>query len=1099
MIEQQGHLKSIERNEIASALCTLYLQEIENDQELEDIPLLLKAYVACVFDNPAFKTGDGKSFEEQLDDARQRDASDLELETLARKNFESVRGNTAKRNLYIAHMARIAQLIELSGHLERENFFDLKRQERLEGKGIGIPGGIERIFCKVEDEIGGNLFTKADRKYIFRTPEEALKYLTIPVLEISLTQHPTNILTLDTLLLIRRMHDAAREICTSAESNCAHLVRHMREFSRNELTPVTLVDDKKKIRNFTADEELDFTLDTVAQIDANLASVYEPYEIALRNTFNKAYTDEMRWDFFLDLRLNSWTIGDKDGNRNIKAEHLLLATVRHRQTGIDLALRHMDEMDAAGIVLLPEWRRRLEKAGRRLEKLKRQLDAAHGPDGIDILLSQDDFDRIDKELAGALGPKDNSSDWIEFEKAYLSALKDMRRQVAADQMSALLSAYRSMKTFGLRGARIELRDTADVYKDVVYHLMGKPYQNFHDDKKAVYLDSCITSSPGYLKSLKDTFLATCKDAESLRAYNNIEALTYHTLKRLQVAASNPDLYRNSILAECKSDLHILENLTLQKMVQGSNGEEPALHIVPLFEEFEILKKISSIFEKTFHFRSYRDHCLDLAEGDFGQLRQKLQIAHSDNVRRSGTPAGRGNIHLTHVDVTAAMNAFKETLIGLYANDGRENACALSLFTEFFEGMSLSHVLRGGGRSLSAICNAFKIHRHTKFTAQGADLHNYLEFDTSIHRLLTRFFVHSAKEIALDENTFVYGSRPEIERAVSAACGDCIDAYKEYHFGDPEKGPQRAGMGWLLAHRIINYAVYSVTGNRGLRSASRRGNVEQKDFVDTINDTRAIGIAENMFDADVLGTWLGSERLQENLSGHLLYGDIYKVFFPQVNSVSSQTVVGPPREKRHEGRLLSAEELNGLYMTSPQFRDIIDQMACGLVASNVARLNQRLFHAQEGKNIIFNNHLRTYVQDVLPKDYIHASKLVLGAFGLTYDDAKFEGLCGQEPQADEDRLCNLYRQVSYMRHMIASAIPDYAEEYGVKSRFATASVLARDEILLDHGHDLKDEDLVAICDLLASRMITSHGRNFHGGEDIFYTSAKKHHLEKKSLG
>ncbi len=1091
-LQTRPDLKSIARNDVALFLCNRYIDDIRTankDPRLVDIPDLLDSYIRCVFRKaPAAR---GKDFDAQLADAKSREDYERKIEVLAEENFDSVSGDVRRRAIYVAHMARLAQLLELSGHLARENFFDFKRQEALDSqnnphiKSAGVPGSIGRIFDVIDDEIGsGNLFTKADRKYFFRTPEEALHYLNTPVFEISLTQHPTNILTLPTIKLIREMHDAAREICTDPAHGYERLDTTIRHFTTEELTPVTDKDGVKKIINFTAEEELAFTLDTLEQIDNNLAGVYEPYEAALDQKFNtpenNGYPEQMRWDFFLDLRMKSWTMGDKDGNRNIKAEHLLLATLRHRQAAIAIALRHMDDMDKSGIRLDRLWRERLTAARARLHEIEPYLQS---DENGDIALSQDHFDRVNKELAGALQEdgKGKGSDWEKFETDYRAALKAAGESAEGPQAQALLNAYRSMRTFGLYGARIELRDTAGLYKKIVDELLDDVYRSMKEEQKPIYLDLCMTSNPGYLKNMADAFLQPC-DGLALRDYTEDpsdgvphRALAYHTLKRLQVAASNPDLYQDSILAESDKPLHILVDLALQKMTTGANGEEAHHHIIPLFEEIRILRKAPSIIMEAFRFRSYRDHCLALAKGDLGKIRQKVQIAHSDNIRLGGTPAGRSDINRVHDVMRVSLQRFNGELEKLYHKD--RHTGKLSLNIEFFEGMSLSHILRGGGKSLSAICNAFQIYKHTHITAQGADLQSYLGLSTSLNRLLTRFYVHSAKEIALREKTNVYGSNRRIEKAVSRACADCMGDYKDKHFGtETEPGP----IGKLLALPNINYYIYSKTGNRGLRSASREGIVDQKSIVNPTKDTRAIGIAENMFDADLLPTWLGSENLRKNLSERLLHGSIYRTFELQVNTAINSSAV-EQNVLPNDRPPLNANELKGLYISSPQFRDIIDQMACGLVASDVNRLQNRLLKAERPGDVKMDDTLRTYVEKVLPRDYANAGKLVLGAFGVPFDETRFDNLPFSE-------------QTAYMRHMVENcAIPAYAEEYGVKRRFVTSSVLARDKILLEKETP-NDEDLVTIGDLLAARMIASHGRVFEG-EDIFYSSAKRQLLQR----
>ena len=1079
-------LGSVARNDVVRALGSLLLSDIAKTEP--DIAARLEEYLKLVLEiSPQPDITNGKNapinVSEELAAAQAQQARDLELEELAQRNYEHFKQDTRKRNLYSAHLARLAQIIELSGHLSRENFFDIKRRQRDSApeKG-GVPGGLERFLYRMEDEVDpSDMFTKADRKYIYRTPQEAITYLGKPILEFSLTKHPIHILRLETILLQRQMHDSAREICVNPSANLDAIKKIMHAYANNELTPI---DQNGDLTIFNAEDELNLTLDTVTQIDTNLPTLYSRYEVAFNTRWGADYTKDMRWHFYLDLRINSWVMGDKDGNQKVKAEHLLLATVKHRQTALTLALQHIQKMRTQGIELDPEWETKLLIAQETLQEIKSELDTARlASGGIDLPLKQADFDRLSKASATAL-----SEDWNDFETSYMQMLREKGKDANETQTNVLLDAYRSMRVFGLRGARIELRETSDLYTTVIATLVkndanGKPvdYKMLSNKEQAKLLDSLITKNPNYLAEQAAAFLATA-DAEKLREYkgeHSAEAITYHTLKRYQEAAANPDMYTDSIIAECKGPHNMLECLAIQKMIKGISGKGLQLYIVPLFEEYSTLKDIGSILKSAFYYKAYRQHCYELAGKALSKLRQKFQIAHSDNIRRSGTTAGRGGIHAAHRDVPVQMKRFEPTLARLYSQDGIVGK-SFGLILEIFQGNSLSHILRGGGRALSALGNAFKLHHHTKLTIQGADQQSYLGLATSFVRMTARFYAHSAKEIALAENTTPPSdSNPALEKAISNAFKASMPDYVSQHFG-PNKNPRAAGMGHLLAHPIVSYIIYSITGNRGMRNASR-GTVQKTDFIDTVNGTRAIGISENMFDADLLGTWFGAENLHKGLSAHVLRAPkIFDAFRRQVNTFFGATAVDPIDSQR----LLTTQELNGLYKTSAQFRDVFDQMACGLVSSNLDRLQRRLTHyaAETGESL--NEHVRAYVFETLPNSYIKAAELVLSAFGIDYDKQAMASMESKD-------------KIMFLRHMIAThAISSYSSEYGVKMRFATAAVLARDEILTGEskGKALSQADYHALSDLFAARMLASHGRVFTG-EDPHFASSLRYFVKR----
>ncbi len=1126
-------LKSIEANDIAKVLGGTLIAElrISAPDIADDLDLL---------SNELFSKTVGMSKSTRRTEIELRTDFHLEksrdsefvgrCEELTRKYL----GDPKKLRLLSSSYAKLGKILELSGHLARENFFDLRRSARDEAlrafdpdsdepppildERQMLPGGIERILYKMKNNRAGK------RVYVFETVDELIDYLNSPKFIPVLTQHPTNLDTLKTNILLREWHDTVREVVQGGEVSAAAATLRLqgiaRNFLNNELTPMR----NGKLRNFTPHDEVSFVLDSMHQMFSGLDDVYATFDRAIVKRFGSKYA-ERKDRLHFDYQPASWAMGDKDGNGNIKAEHLLDATVRQRKLVMQLYRVEIRKLKEQGIGISEELMALDQNfahacaALERAESFLAQKRKASG--GVDIVLHQSEFDEIALTLKNALArPGEAPLSFAQAEANFVTCLQQTFDSNKDDpgKSDATLALLRKARTFGLRMGRIELRETSEEYSTVIAYLLQTDpknkfnYADLSSKKQAKLLDRLICERPGYLKELADNFLAGIEQTDDLRKYSakDPRVIAYHTLKRLQLAQQNPDMYQDMILAECKGAHHVMEALALQKAVSASTG----LDIAPLLEEYTTLNGASRLLMNMLRMKSYRQHILALAGGDPALILQKIQVAHSDNVRRAGTPAARTSIHAIHYDVPRFLVQHKAEILALFREDGVDTT-RMNVAIEWFEGGSFSDPLRNGVRSFTAMINAFNLHKVTKATFQGICLHNYFGLSTSFRRLMARFFTHNAKEIAIQdrarsrtatnaqaENGGPVKRIPKIERAIRKAMKGCYEDYKASHFNELSNP-----LGYLLAHPLINYPLYKIISARASRSPTRGNNTDERTVygqdievgeirtkitkpIDT-KDMRTIPFSSVLNDANIQGSWLGSQRMADHMISKF------------ARCKKSGRRLQKEADKHYQGHVdifdkhgtLNAAGIKALYDISPSFRDVIDFMGYGLIVSDVERLQKRLVGAFHQADIPVIPEIQHYVVDTLPRDYAAASSLVLAAFGKVPPSSSLTLYhTGAAPLSETCKF--LGYQVEQL------ALPHLLDEIRTKRNYAQLHETMRDQILMrawKEGRqkdgvtvmrDLTTDEKATLSNIASGVTVFRHGRIF-AADDPHYAGEMRH--------
>ncbi|MGE0754158.1 MAG: phosphoenolpyruvate carboxylase, partial [Alphaproteobacteria bacterium] len=381
--------------------------------------------------------------------------------------------------------------------------------------------------------------------------------------------------------------------------------------------------------------------------------------------------------------------------------------------------------------------------------------------------------------------------------------------------------------------------------------------------------------------------------------------------------------------------HLLEAQFMQRMMPEKEGRNPRLGIIPLFEEPGTMMNIDSIMRRAYDNPAYRAHMDEIAARRQQPLTQQVQIAHSDNARRSGLLAARAYIHEAHKKMRI-LNEEK------------------GIRTQFFEGGSISDAYRNGVRAVSASVNAFDLHDFAKFTFQGGDLVNYFSAPSSSIRLFTRNITHMASRFEMqdgqwhvrkrspmkaDDDPSEYQNKrrpnPVMEDIAVAALKDTLADYQREDF-------RQDTMGTILA--VLDYEGEKNAGNRGSRNdmrgngAARKGNdvgcgdsghalVPVK-----IEKMRTISFSEAWQHAGIVPSWIGSQHLAKHLLNEVQKKKAELQGKTGLNAAEQQFMDRFSGVTERSERLLS-EQVQLLYDKSPTFRDAQDRTVFGLAMTD----------------------------------------------------------------------------------------------------------------------------------------------------------------------
>jgi phosphoenolpyruvate carboxylase len=378
------------------------------------------------------------------------------------------------------------------------------------------------------------------------------------------------------------------------------------------------------------------------------------------------------------LRPGSWIGGDRDGNPNVTADVVRLATGRASYTALEhyfaeiTALEEELSMSARLVKVTDELAVLADKChepARADEPYRRALRVIHGrltATAAEILDSQPQHE-LDLGLEGYLKPAELLADLDVIDRS----LRSNGSGVLADDRLARLRE--AVHVFGFHLSGLDLRQNSDVHEEVVDELLA--WAGVHPDYRSLPEPDRVELLVAELATRRPLIKDDAELSELARKELDIVAAAARA-----VHVFGPKAIPNYIISMCQSVSDMLEAAVLLKEVGllDASSDEPyaPVGIVPLFETIDDLQRGSSILEAALDLPLYR--AVVSARGDS----QEVMLGYSDSNKDGGYLAANWALYRAELDL---VESARKTGIRLRLFHGRGGT-----------------VGRGGGPSYDAI-------------------------------------------------------------------------------------------------------------------------------------------------------------------------------------------------------------------------------------------------------------------------------------------------------------------------------------------------------------------------------------------------------------
>jgi phosphoenolpyruvate carboxylase len=378
------------------------------------------------------------------------------------------------------------------------------------------------------------------------------------------------------------------------------------------------------------------------------------------------------------LRPGSWIGGDRDGNPNVTADVVRLATGRAAYTALEhyfveiTALEEELSMSARLVKVsdeLAELAGMCHEPARADEPYRRALRVVHGrltATAAEILDSQPEHE-LDLGLERYLAPAELLADLDVIDGSLRSNGSGV---LADDRLTRLREA---VHVFGFHLSGLDLRQNSDVHEEVVAELLA--WAGVHSDYRSLPEPERVELLVAELATRRPLIKDDAELSELARKELDIVAAAARAVR-----VFGPQAIPNYIISMCQSVSDMLEAAILLKEVGllDASGDEPyaPVGIVPLFETIDDLQRASSILEAVLDLPLYR--AVVSARGDS----QEVMLGYSDSNKDGGYLAANWALYRAELDL---VESARKTGIRLRLFHGRGGT-----------------VGRGGGPSYDAI-------------------------------------------------------------------------------------------------------------------------------------------------------------------------------------------------------------------------------------------------------------------------------------------------------------------------------------------------------------------------------------------------------------
>lgn len=378
------------------------------------------------------------------------------------------------------------------------------------------------------------------------------------------------------------------------------------------------------------------------------------------------------------VRPGSWIGGDRDGNPNVTAEVVRLATGRAAYAALEHYFTEITGLEqelsmSARLVKISDELAGLadqcHEPARADEPYRRALRVIHArltATAAEILDSQPEHE-LDLGLERYLTPAEFLADLDVVDRS----LRANGSAVLADDRLARLRE--AVHVFGFHLSGLDLRQNSDVHEEVVAELLA--WAGVHSDYRSLSEPERVELLAAELATRRPLIKEDAELSELARKELDIVAAAARA-----VDVFGPKAIPNYIISMCQSVSDMLEAAVLLKeagLLDASSDQPYApVGIVPLFETIDDLQRGSSILEAALDLPLYR------AVVDARAHSQEVMLGYSDSNKDGGYLAANWALYRAELDL---VESARKTGIRLRLFHGRGGT-----------------VGRGGGPSYDAI-------------------------------------------------------------------------------------------------------------------------------------------------------------------------------------------------------------------------------------------------------------------------------------------------------------------------------------------------------------------------------------------------------------
>jgi phosphoenolpyruvate carboxylase len=378
------------------------------------------------------------------------------------------------------------------------------------------------------------------------------------------------------------------------------------------------------------------------------------------------------------LQPGSWIGGDRDGNPNVTADVVRLATGSAAYTALAHYLTELDHLEqelsmssrlitvTVEVAELAEGCQDEARADEPYRRAVRVIRARLTATAADILDQQPQH-LLDLGLPPYSGAGELRADLDTID----ASLRTHGAALLADDRLALLRE--GVRVFGFHLCGLDMRQNSDVHEEVVAELLA--WAGVHPDYASLPEDERVTLLVAELGTRRPLVGDRAQLSELARSELDIVAAATHA-----VETYGPAAVPNYVISMCRSVSDMLEAAILLKEagLLDASGPEPycPVGISPLFETIDDLHNAAAILQATLDLPLYR--ALVAARGES----QEVMLGYSDSNKDGGYLASSWAVYRAEL---ALVETARKTGIRLRLFHGRGGT-----------------VGRGGGPSYQAI-------------------------------------------------------------------------------------------------------------------------------------------------------------------------------------------------------------------------------------------------------------------------------------------------------------------------------------------------------------------------------------------------------------